>query len=62
MKTTLLLLVAAMLAGCSFAGLDVTWDLRATYISEELIAKRQADIDKVREQKRMEDIQRAQLP
>jgi hypothetical protein len=48
-KKLLIMLVAATLTGC--AGLDVTWDLRATYMSKEYLAKQQ-------EQQRLEDIRR----
>ena len=46
-------LVMAMVTGC--AGLDVTWDFRASYMSEDYLAKQQ-------ENKRLEDIRRQQLP
>lgn len=60
MKKITLILAALVLPGC--AGLDVTYDFRATYISEELIAKRQAEADRQRTAQRVEELPRAQLP
>lgn len=40
MKKIITLAVLVLLTGC--AGLDVTWQLQATYKSEALIAKEQA--------------------
>jgi hypothetical protein len=61
LKTTTLLFAALVLTGC--AGLDVTYQLQANYISKELAAKRQADADKEKaealaERNRIEDERR----
>lgn len=53
MKNVIVVLVALVLGGC--AGLDVTWDFRASYMSDAYLAKQQ-------EQKRLEDIRRQQQP
>lgn len=60
MKKLTTLIAVALLTGC--AGLDVTYQLQANYISKELAAKRQAEADKARDEKRLDDIVRAQVP
>lgn len=53
MKKSLLILLALSLSGC--AGLDVEWQLSATYLSKDLIAKRQEARDQARADKLTDD-------
>ena len=65
--------IAICLSLSACAGLDVTWQLQANYISKELAAKRQAEAlqskadaqaaeDRARNERRVDEILRAKMP